>query len=243
MRRVWLAMGLLLASLAGARGAEIRVLSAGAVEPGLAAAAEAFGRESGAEVAIAYATPGAIRKRLGEGEKPDIVVVPPWVLDEIAPAGPRVEVGRVGVGVVVREGAPVPHIAGTEALVASLRAAERIVFNRASTGTYVEKLLGRLGLAEELQPRIVRVADGAAVMERLIHGEGREIGLGAMTEILLFRDKGARLVGPLPEELQNYTSYAAVALPGGANPTGGRAFVAFLATPAARALLAANGVE
>lgn len=143
----------------------------------------------------------------------------------------------------MREGTPAPDLSGADALAASLRQAERVVFNRASTGIYVEKLLDRLGLAAELAPRIVRYPDGAAVMEHLIRGEGREIGFGAVTEILLYRGKGLRLAGELPAELQNYTSYAAGLTPGSPNGEGGRAFLAFLATPAAKALFAANGVE
>jgi molybdate transport system substrate-binding protein len=46
----------------------------------------------------------------------------------------RVELGRVGVGVAVRAGAPVPDISNTEALKRAILAADSIVYNRASTG-------------------------------------------------------------------------------------------------------------
>ena len=55
-------------TMGGAMAAEIRVLSAGAVEPGLRAAAAAFQKQSGHTVNIAFNTAPEIRKRIGAGE-------------------------------------------------------------------------------------------------------------------------------------------------------------------------------
>src|SRR3989449_2359583 len=116
-----IATGLLLCAFAGsAMAAEIRVLSAGAVEPGLRAAAAAFGKQSGHDVKITFNTAPEIRKRIVGGEAFDVVIAPPAALDEFAGAGKisadRVDVGRVGLGVAVRPGAPVPDISSSEAL-------------------------------------------------------------------------------------------------------------------------------
>ena len=40
------------------------------------------------------------------------------------------------------------------------------------------------------------------------------MSFGQLTEIRLYRDKGLRLIGPLPAEVQNYTSYAGVPMTG-----------------------------
>src|SRR5258707_15321199 len=100
--RHWTA--LLLCAVAGtAVAAEIKVLSAGAIEPGLRAAAAAFRKQSGHEVNIAFNTTPEIRKRIGGGDAFDVVIAPPAALDEFAGAGKvaadRVNVGRVGLGV------------------------------------------------------------------------------------------------------------------------------------------------
>src|ERR1700716_1545496 len=107
-----IATGLLLCAFAGAAvAAEIRVLSAGAVEPGLRAAAAAFQKQSGHSVNITFNTAPEIRKRIGGGESFDVVIAPPAALDEFAAAGKvtaeRVNLGRVGLGVAVRPGAAV----------------------------------------------------------------------------------------------------------------------------------------
>src|SRR6266566_9891910 len=82
--------------------AEIRVLSAGAVEPGLRAAAAAFGKQSGHGVNITFNTAPEIRKRIAGGDAFDVVIAPPAALDEFAGTGKltveRVALGRVGLG-------------------------------------------------------------------------------------------------------------------------------------------------
>src|SRR5262252_11231479 len=100
--------------------AEIKVLSAGAVEPGIRDAAAAFTKQSGNEVKITFNTAPEIRKRVTGGEAFDVVIAPPAALDEFSSAGKiaadRVELGRVGLGVAVRPGAQLPDISSTESL-------------------------------------------------------------------------------------------------------------------------------
>jgi len=228
--------------------AEINVLSAGAIEPGLHAAAELYRKESGNEVKIRFATAPAILKRVGGGETADIVIAPPAVIDELAKSGKldaqmRAAVGRVGVGVVVRQGAPVPNVATTDALRKAVLDAESIVYNQASTGNYVARLFERLGIAGDLAARTKRYPDGDAVMQHLLKGTGKEIGFGAITEILLFKDKGLQLAGPLPADIQNYTTYVATAHPGAANAGGAKGFLEFLQKAEAKRAFASKGIE
>ena len=231
----------------------LRVLSAGAVEPGMRPALAAFERESGHTVAISFRPAPELRSALREPAVADVVVVPQALLDEAAGASavPRVQraqIGRVGVGIAVREGAVVPDVASVEALRTALLAADAVVFNRASTGVWVEAMLARLGLADTLQPKIIRLPDGAAVMRRLLAGTApHEIGFGAMTEIALFQAEGVRLAGPLPVALQNETAYVALPWPGTATAEPSRAeavaaLVRFLQGDAARATFAGAGI-
>jgi molybdate transport system substrate-binding protein len=238
----------LLCAFAGAAmGADVRVLSAGAVEPGLRAAAAAYAKHSGNEVKITFNTAPEIRKRMEAGDKFDVVIAPPAALDEFAGAGKiaadRVALGRVGLGVAVRPGAEAPDISTTEALKRSVLQADSIVFNRASTGIYLENLFKKMGLYDQILPKTTRYPDAGAVMEHLLKGKGREIGFGPVTEILLQRDKGLKLVGPLPADIQNYTSYSAAPMTGSANAELAWAFVRWLGGPESKALFAAAGVE
>src|SRR5712691_9168876 len=138
-----------------ALAAEINILSAGAIEPGLVAAVDLFRKDTGNEVKIKYATAPAILERAGGGEAADVVIAPPAVIDELAKAGRldgqgRMTVGRVGVGIIVRNGAAKPDVSSSEALKRALIEAESVVYNKASTGLYLERLFERLGVGDEV---------------------------------------------------------------------------------------------
>jgi len=77
------------------------------------------------------------------------------------------------------------------------------------------------------------------VLHHLSQGRDGEIGLGATTVIIESKSRGLKFVGPLPEEIQNFTTYVAAVAAQGA----GREFIDYLASPAARAVLAAAGIE
>jgi len=228
--------------------AEINVLSAGAVKPGLAKVVEAFRLNTGHNVKITFATAPAIRKQIGDGITPDVVIAPPDVLDDLVKAGKpeaaeRVTVGRIGIGVMVRNGAPVPRIATVEEFKQSLLSAESIVYNQASTGIYLEALFDRLGIAAQLQTKSTRYPDFSAVRDHVGKGHGIEIGLGATTVIIESISKGVQFVGPLPMEIQNYTAYAAALTAAGAAKEAARALRNYLRTPAAKSILTAAGIE
>ena len=228
--------------------AEVKVLSAGAVEPGLEAFAQQVKRDTGHELKIQFNTAPQIAKRLAAGEVYDILISPPAAIEQAAKDGKvaadsRVPVGRVGAGVIVRAGAPAPNVATVDALKQALLGADSVVYNTASTGLYLDKLFGNMGILEQLKPKSARFADGASVMEHVIKSKGNEIGFGAITEIKMYESKGLKLVGPLPAEVQNYTRYEAALMNGAASADAAKAVLRQLATPAAKALFTTAGIE
>ena len=226
-----------------AHAQELTVLSAGAVEPGLRAALALHA----AKTAVRFNTAPQIRERVEKGEKYDVVIVPPAVMDAFAEAG-RVEpermlLGRVGQGIAVRPGAPVPDVSSVEALKRAMLEAESVVFNRATGGQYIESMLRKIGVYDQIEKKTTRYASAAQVMDHLLKGKGREVGFAPMTEIMLYKDKGLRFVGPLPAEVQQYNAYVASAMRGGAHAQAAAALVKFLGTPQAKAALASGGVH
>jgi molybdate transport system substrate-binding protein len=233
---------------APALAAEIKVFSAGAVEPGLVRAIEAFKRASGNAVTVEFNTAPQLARRLAAGDVADVLIAPPAALDQQVKDGKvvaegRVVVGRVGAGVVARKDVPSPDVATTAAFKQTVLGADSIVYNTASTGLYLEKLFERLGIADAIKAKTTRYPNGERVMEHLIHGKGNEIGFGAITEIKLFEAKGLKLVGPLPAEVQNYTTYGAALMTGAPSPQAAKAFLAFLAGSEAKQAFAAAGIE
>ena len=228
--------------------AEVKVLSGGAVEPGLHAFAALVKRELGHDLKIQYNTMPQIVKRLAAGDIYDIVIVTPAVVEQAAKDGKvaadtRAPVGRVGAGIIVRNAATLPMVTTAEALKQALLAADSVVYNSASSGLYLDKLFANMGILEQLKPKTTRYPDGASVMEHVIKGKGNEIGFGAITEIKLYTSKGLQFVGPLPAAVQNYTSYDAALMTGAPAAEAAKAVLRQLATPAGKAAFVSAGVE
>ena len=250
----WLAGLTLAACLAGhgAQAVELRMLSAGAVELGLTPTLAQFQRDTAYTVQVSYAAAPALAAQFSAAPGYDLVIATPAVLESLAAAGAvageRVTIGKVGIGVAMRATATAPDITSVETLKQELLSAESVVFNRASTGLYIDTLLQKLGIADAVNAKTTRYGDGASVMRHLLAGtKQHEFGFGATTEIVLFKDQGLKLIGPLPAAVQNYTTYVA-ALParpaaGAARADAAIALVHHLASAQARATFANAGIE
>lgn len=246
MNKFW-AMVAGIALAGAAQAAELTVMSGGAIEPGLRAAVAAFEKQTGHKVAITFQTTPQMTKRVAAGDSFDVIIAPPAAVRQFAAAGKveagGVDVGRVGSGVAVRPGAPVPAIATADDIRKVVLEADSIVFNTASTGLYFENLLKKWGLYEQVQGKAVRYTTGAEVMKHALKGKGREVAFGPITEILLEKEHGLILVGPFPAEIQNYTSYIAVPMSAGSQKALAQQFAAFLGGPAGKPLFVAAGIE
>jgi molybdate transport system substrate-binding protein len=231
----------------GAGAADIKVLTAGAFKQVVLAMLPEFEKTTGHKVTLDNDTVGALAKRIAGGEAFDVAILSPAAIDtlakdgKVAPGG--VALARVGVGVVVKAGAPQPDIATVAAFKQALLAAKSVAYidpaAGGSSGIYVAGLLERLGIAGAVTPK-ARLIKGGAVAEHVAAGEA-EIGIHQISEILPV--KGATLVGPLPKEIQNYTVYAAGVGAAARDGDAAKALVAFLSGPAAAPVLQAKGME
>lgn len=248
IKKLFAAMLLLCVAAPCGLAAELKVLSAGAIEPGLHAFAQLAKRETGHDLKIQFNTAPQIARRLEAGEAYDILISPPAAIAQAVKDGKvvadsRVPVGRVGAGIIVRTSASAADVATVEALKQVLLAADSVVYNTASTGLYLDKLFGEMGILDQLKPKTTRYPDGASVMEHVIKGKGNEIGFGAITEIRTYEPQGVKLIGPLPASVQNYTSYEAALMTGTTAAEAARAVLRQLATPAGKAAFVSGGVE
>lgn len=229
---------------------DLKILSAGALRIGVQNCIEAFSREAGCAADVRFATSPVLRADVESGS-PDVdVVISPAPMQEAfasagrTVAGTAIRLGSIRAGIVVHRQAPSPDVASAEALARALRQAERIVYNEASSGQYIERMLERLGLAAELAARIERVPTSAAVIEAIAgRPDANLIGFCQSAEIRRLAHLPVKMAGYLPAELDAVTTYdAAVSATAGA-PDLARKFVGFLARPEAKALLRATGVE
>ena len=151
-------LGVQSAAIASADVEEIQVLSGAAVEPGLIPAAGIFREQTGGNVIVTFATTPEMRRLVAADATPDVTIAPPAALDAFAKSGKidgsaAVSLGRVGIGVVIRNDAPTADVSTVDALKRALLDADSVLYNRASSGLYVERLFQRLGLADQFRPR------------------------------------------------------------------------------------------
>ncbi|HXF66063.1 MAG TPA: substrate-binding domain-containing protein [Burkholderiales bacterium] len=229
---------------------ELTVFSAGAVKSGVARLAAEFERTHGARVRVLFEPAPELRRRIAAGEVADVIVLPAAMMDELAREGKilpesRSRLGRSRMGVVVHADAPAPELADTAAFVKLVRYASEVIHNRASSGLYAARLLERLGLARELAARTVVVDSGAAIMERVAAQPPGAVGLAQISEIMVLVNRGCRvkLAAPLPDEIQNVTTYDAAAAAGSRQPQTARALARALTSEAAKAIFAATGIH
>ena len=241
-----LALGL---SFSGtAQSAEIKALSAGAVEPGVEAFVHHLKQlNSVHDLKVQFNTAPQIAKRLAANEIFDILITTPAAMEQaikdgkVVPEG-RVRIGRVGGGVPVRAGAAAPNIATADALKLAVLAADSVVYNTASTGLYLDTLFAKMGILDQIKAKSTRYANGASVLEHVIKGKGNEIAFGAITEIKLYAAKGLKYVGPLPAEVQNYTTYEAAMMTGATAPDAAKEILWVMGAPASKAVFVIAGV-
>lgn len=227
---------------------ELKILSAGAVKPGLTKVIDAFQRDSGNRIQVSFATAPAILKQIGESEIVDVVIAPSGVLEQLVKSGKSaarkaVTLGRIGIGVLVRNGELLPDISNVDGFKQSLLDAKSVVYNQASTGTYLETLFESLGIGAAVRDKSTRYPDFAAVLDHVSNGKGREIGLGATTVIIENEHRGVKFAGPLPAEIQNYTSYVAALIAESEAKEVAQQFMRYLASPTAKSLLTAAGIQ
>jgi molybdate transport system substrate-binding protein len=248
---MWLGRGLVgilvLLSPGTAGAAEIKVLSAGAVRAIVTELAQAFEKDTGHTVTLAFGTVGVTRKRLAE-EPADVVIMTDVAIDESSAqgavvAGSRNDIARTGMGVGVREGAPKPDISTPDAFKQALLAARSLTYvdpaQGATSGIHFAGLLQKFGIADAVKPKTTLVPGGYPA-ELVARGEV-EMVVHQISEIVPVR--GVTLVGPLPKDVQKVTTYSAGIAKKAATPETARAFVAFLTSPAMKPKFVAAGLD
>ena len=245
-----LAAALTVPVLAGterAEAAEIKVLSAGAVRAIVTELAQAFEKETGHKVSLAFGTVGVTRQRLA-ADPADVVIMSDVAIDESIKqdrivSGSRTDIARTGMGVGVREGTPAPDISTSEAFKQALLAAKSITYvdpaQGATSGIHLAGVLQQLGIADAMKAKTTLVPGGYPA-ELVAKGEVAMV-VHQISEIVPV--KGVTLVGPLPKDVQKVTVYSAGIATKATAPEVARAFVTFLTAPSVKPKFAAAGLD
>jgi molybdate transport system substrate-binding protein len=249
-RLVWILAGFaLLAFVPAASAADLRLLTAGAFEQVVRELVPGFEQRTGHKVMIDKGTAGALRTRIDGGEAFDVAVITPAAIDPLIKAGKlaaesRTNVATVGVGVGVKEGAPKPDISTVDGFKKVLLDAKAVAYidpkSGGTSGMYVDKLLERLGIADQVRPKAKLKQGGGHAADFVVAGEA-DIVLQQMSEIVPVR--GVAVVGPLPAEIQSTTTYTAAISAQSKSPEAAKQLLVLLSGPDAAALLKAKGMR
>jgi molybdate transport system substrate-binding protein len=250
LRSVARALVLVLLTAVAAQADEIKVMTSGALAAALRELTPAFERASGSTLIVVSGgsvagAPDSIPDRLQRGERADVLIMAAAGIDDLTQAGrvvagSRVDLARSSIGLAVRKGAPKPDISSVDALRRALLQASSVAYSSSVSGVYVStELFQRLGIAAEMRPRSRKV-ESEPVGAVVARGEA-EIGFQQISELRAVA--GVEIVGPLPPAVQRVTVFAAAAATGSPNPGGGRALIAFLASPSASAAIAKSGMD
>lgn len=238
----------LVATAQVAAAAEVKVLSAGAYKQVVVALQPEFEKQTGHKLVIDNDTVGALQRRIDGGEAFDVVVVSPAAIDDLVKKskvadGTKQTVGRVGIGVMVRAGAPKPDISTADAFKKAVLEAKNVAMidpaSGGSSGIYLVKLFEQMGIADQVKAK-AKLKNGGYVADLLKSGEA-EFGIHQISEIIPVKE--VTLVGPLPREIQNYTTYAAGMGAAARDKDAATALIKMLASPAGAAVLKDKGME
>lgn len=229
-----------LALAAGHAGAaDIKVVAAGAVEEPFEKLAADFTRESGNKVNAMFGPVGGMMNKLKGGEKADVIILSTAAMDELDKssalvAGSRAELGRAVAGVAVRTGAPLPDISSPDAFKKALVSARTVAYTDpaagGTAGIYMTGLLEKLGITEEVKKKALLQKSGSAVADAVATGAA-EIGISFTSELM--PNKGAKVVGPIPQSIGLVVTYVAGVSSGSQQADAARALITYMTRPAA----------
>jgi molybdate transport system substrate-binding protein len=249
--RSWVAMSSIACVLSlgsAAEAAEIKVLSAIAMQRAVEDLGPKFERATGHKLTVTFATLGAIVKRLQDGDTADVVIAPQQGIDTLvkdgkAVAGNVTVLARTGISLAVRKGASRPDISSPEALKRALLAAKSISYTPpaggGASGVHFAKVLERLGIAEEMKSKTV-FPKGVEVGAVIANGEA-EMGVQQNQELVSI--PGIEVIGPLPGDLQATIVLSAAVMASSNDAAAAKALVDFLRAAEAAVVLKAKGME
>jgi molybdate transport system substrate-binding protein len=221
---------------AAANAAEVNVVAAGAVRGIIGGMIDDYSKQSGLKFNFTVGPTGQLRAALESGKPVDLVIVSAPLMAEMEKGGritpsSRLDLGRVGLGVVVREGTPSPDISTPDAIKAALLKANTIAYTDPKLGgTSVEqrmKFAERDGIKDEVVRKGLISTGGNDAAAKVAEGRA-DIAIVPITDI---HAKDAKLVGPLPEPIQLWTVYSAAIPVSSADPAAARAFIAAMTAP------------
>ena len=196
-------VALALSISSGARAqSEITLLSPDPIKATIEKLLQGFEAQTGTQVKVTYGTGVSTRKTVASGQALDVsLLFAPFAealkTGNIVPSSATV-IARLRLALAVQKGAPRPDISTPEAVKRTLLHAKSIISvdpTQGSVGGIALLALDKLGITDEVKPKIKWVQNGGLVQDSVAKGE-TEIALGPYLSDM--RNPGLDIVGALP---------------------------------------------
>lgn len=228
-----------------ANATEVRLMSAAVMKPITDVLAPSYEQATGNKLVARFDTGPAVLKLIQGGEVIDVAIAPPSVIDALIKSGKiagssRTLVARLGLGIGVRSGAPIPDVGSPTALKQTLVNSKSVGYVGAGTsGPIVMALLQRLEISEAMKSKLR--ADG--IDENLAAVANGAVELVILPVPLIIATKGVELAGALPSEFQDYIVMMAGLATTVPQVAAGQAFIHHLMSNEADKVFKAKGFE
>ncbi len=183
---------------------EITLLSPDPIKATIDKLVEGFEAKTGAQVKVTYGTGVSTRKTVASGQALDVSLLfapfPEALKTGNIVPGSATVIARLRLAIAVPKGAPKSDISTPEAVRRALLNAKSILSvdpTQGSVGGIALATLEKLGIAEQVKPKIKWLATGVLVQDSVAKGEA-EIALGPYLSDM--RNPGLDVVGALPPE-------------------------------------------
>jgi 4-carboxymuconolactone decarboxylase len=239
MRSILAALILAVASNAAAQS--LTVFSSNATKALIQELGPQFEQTSGQKLTLVFANSADLKGRIEKGAAFDVTVLTASTIADLISSGKlngasRADIARTGIGMAIHPQATKPDISSLDTLKGALLTTSSITYvEQGATAPVLRAIFAKLGLAELMTAKTV-YSDSAA---DAVAEKKAQLGFTQISEIL--NVPGAMFAGPLPPEVQVYTTFAAAASPA-ASPAA-RQFIAFLTGAQAAAVIRKKGME
>ena len=229
-----------------ATAGEIKVISTVAAKSTLEALKPMFERSTSHTLNITFGTSVPLKRQIDAGEAFDVTILTPPLVEDLARSGKvdaatKVDVARSGLALAGRKYAPPTDIASPDALKRALVSAKGVSYSKeGQSGIAAAKLIERLGLTEELKPRVIVDTRSGGSLMAIEEGKA-DLGFALVSEVLAA--PGVAFIGPMPAELQSYMVLTAGTSASAKDAAASKAFVDFLKSEEARAVMKQKGME
>jgi molybdate transport system substrate-binding protein len=241
------AIALVMCTSYGAGAAEVTLIAPGGIRAAVEQMIPAFEKKSGHKVKATFGSGNGTKAQVTKGDAFDVPIVQPPYQEVLASGNvvtaSETPLAHVAVGVAVRPGTRHPDISTHEAVKKMLLSAKSISYpdpkGGAAAGVSFNETLKKLGITDQMKPKIKLAQGGAGAMAALAKGDV-DIGLTFVSEIIT--EPGVEVVGSLPESISTPTRLVAFVGSHSKEPAAAKELVNYLSSPDAAKIYKERGM-